>query len=162
MPYGKRAGGNEYFPNAIICGADYQEFPHLNKDRMKTFICDQLKNDSMENLVKEIGNDFDIIIDDGGHNTIAQQTTFGILFPCLKSGGYYIIEDLHTSVWGGWGLPANDENSAYALVLRMQNDKNVETTQIPNEQKKYIKENFEYCEVYDADKNHITSIIKKL
>ena len=43
--------------------------------------------------------DFDIIIDDGGHTMHQQQTSFETLFPRLKEGGLYVIEDLHTSYW---------------------------------------------------------------
>jgi hypothetical protein len=47
----------------------------------------------LQDLINKTGGDFDLIIDDGCHNTIAQQTTFGFLFPYVKNGGYYIIED---------------------------------------------------------------------
>lgn len=42
---------------------------------------------------------FDIIIDDGGHTMKQQIETFKQLFPEMKSGGLYVIEDLHTSYW---------------------------------------------------------------
>lgn len=41
---------------------------------------------------------FDIIIDDGGHTMSEQKESFNHLFRfCLKKGGWYVIEDLHTS-----------------------------------------------------------------
>lgn len=42
---------------------------------------------------------FDIVIDDGGHTMHQQQTSFKELFPKLRKGGIYVIEDLHTSFW---------------------------------------------------------------
>lgn len=40
---------------------------------------------------------FDIIIDDGGHTMEQQQKSLLNLWKFLKPGGYFIIEDLHTS-----------------------------------------------------------------
>lgn len=37
---------------------------------------------------------FDIIIDDGDHNPWAQLLTYYSLFPLLRSGGMYVIEDI--------------------------------------------------------------------
>ena len=51
----------------------------------------------LNHFIEQVGNDFDIIIDDGGHTMNQQITSFKILFPHLKSGGIYVIEDLHTS-----------------------------------------------------------------
>ena len=38
---------------------------------------------------------YDIIIDDGYHGSKHQQISFNVLWDSVKSGGYYIIEDLH-------------------------------------------------------------------
>ncbi len=43
--------------------------------------------------------EFDVVIDDGGHTWKQQIETFEYLFPTLRSGGLYVIEDLHTSFW---------------------------------------------------------------
>lgn len=40
------------------------------------------------------GNGFDIIIDDGDHDPAVQCATFWNLFPLLKRGGTYVIEDI--------------------------------------------------------------------
>lgn len=40
---------------------------------------------------------FDFIVDDGSHRMKDQQLSLKYLFPKLRSGGLYVIEDLHTS-----------------------------------------------------------------
>ena len=62
-------------------------------------------------FIQENGGDFDIIIDDGSHKMNHQQISFDVLFPHLKSGGIYVIEDLHTSVKPLLGAynPQNDD-----------------------------------------------------
>ena len=53
--------------------------------------------------VAEDFDGFDIIIDDGGHSSNQQIVSFITLFPHLKHGGVYIVEDLHVSQhWVGF------------------------------------------------------------
>lgn len=47
--------------------------------------------------------EYNVIIDDGGHNMYEQMTTLTCLWPHVRSGGMYVIEDLHTSYWPGFG-----------------------------------------------------------
>ena len=49
------------------------------------------------NTVNSAQGYFDIIIDDGGHTMKQQITSFTYLLPKVRSGGLYVIEDLHTS-----------------------------------------------------------------
>jgi len=54
-------------------------------------------NSSDITALRELGS-FDIIIDDGSHTTLDQQVTFhGLYDHQLNPGGYYVMEDLHTS-----------------------------------------------------------------
>jgi cephalosporin hydroxylase len=46
---------------------------------------------------------FDMIVDEGGHKMDQQITSFSVLWPHLKDGGLYIVEDTHTSYWPGFG-----------------------------------------------------------
>lgn len=62
------------------------------------FLADQSKPDQLQAVVRETGP-VDIIVDDGGHTADQQITTFVTLFPFLKNGGVYVVEDLHTSFW---------------------------------------------------------------
>jgi hypothetical protein len=46
---------------------------------------------------------FDIVVDDGGHKMHQQIGSFRSLWPHLNDGGLYIVEDIHTSYWPGFG-----------------------------------------------------------
>lgn len=46
---------------------------------------------------------FDLIVDDGGHKMHQQITSFRHLWPQLRDRGLYIVEDVHTSYWPGFG-----------------------------------------------------------
>ena len=50
----------------------------------------------------ELGNPH-IIIDDGSHHVDHVETTLRILWPHLKNGGVYVIEDTHTAYWKSHG-----------------------------------------------------------
>ena len=49
------------------------------------------------------GVEFDIILDDGSHICSDVIETFKFMFPKIKNGGLYVVEDLHTSYWKAWG-----------------------------------------------------------
>jgi hypothetical protein len=59
-------------------------------------------------LARERGP-FDVIIDDGGHVPDQQLVSFLTLFPSLKEGGIYLVEDLHASFWQEF------QNSRYGI-----------------------------------------------
>ncbi|MFN6952622.1 MAG: hypothetical protein ACK4NE_08550 [Albidovulum sp.] len=83
----------EFFPKARIHGLDISDFSWFSAERFTFHRCDM---DSRENIVKAAASmpDFDIILDDASHASHHQQNAFLELFPKLKSGGLYIIEDL--------------------------------------------------------------------
>jgi len=84
---------HDYFSNATIYGIDkrpaWKNIGNYN-NRCKVIIGSS--NDI--STYKEIPNDIDIVIDDGSHKLVDQIKSFGILFPKLKKGGLYIIEDI--------------------------------------------------------------------
>jgi hypothetical protein len=86
----------DYFKNAQIYGADIDKNCLFQDDRIKTFYVDQLNNESIKEMWKNISKDnFDIIIDDGLHSEDASTSLFFNSFHKLKDGGIYIIEDVH-------------------------------------------------------------------
>jgi cephalosporin hydroxylase len=112
----------DYFPNATIYGFDTFEglqgngsrFPDADKffkdwtnnmelqNRIKLYKFDQGKESDLIEFVKLMKNEgieFDIIIDDGSHLMLDQQMTLKHLFQLVKKDGYFIIEDVHSSIY---------------------------------------------------------------
>lgn len=90
----------DYFPNATIHGADISETSRVCEsysNRIKFHILDQRKEAQLKNL--EQFSPFDLIIDDGNHFWMEQILTFKTLFPYVRKGGIYIVEDTTTSYW---------------------------------------------------------------
>jgi len=86
-----------YFPNAEVHGVDSTAFFPPERERLHLHRFHQDDRPAWEALFKdEIKADADIVIDDGSHRMQDQQRTFEIVFPRVRPGGLYVIEDLHT------------------------------------------------------------------
>lgn len=93
---------NDFFPNAMVYGIDIQDpttFEKIeNRKPVKYFRLDGTVLSTFETLLEKTEKQqFDIIIDDASHHMDHQQITLKVAFPFLKSGGIFVIEDLHTS-----------------------------------------------------------------
>jgi len=87
----------EYFPRANIIGVDVDPECHqYQNDRITIEIADQSDVEQLCDITRRHGP-FDIVIDDGSHMWDHQITTLHYLFPHVKQGGFYILEDLDTS-----------------------------------------------------------------
>lgn len=88
---------SEYFKNGSITGVDINpEVVKHSGERIHIEIGDQSSIECLIKLAMERGP-FDVIVDDGSHIWDHQITTLQYLFPFLKSGGIYILEDIDTS-----------------------------------------------------------------
>ncbi|MCX7545261.1 class I SAM-dependent methyltransferase [Marinicella gelatinilytica] len=103
LEYGIGHGGSlqmwkwYFHKKSLIVGVDIKErCKSLEEDRIEIRIGDQGNNETHDKIHEEFGA-FDIILDDGGHHMHEQIVTFEKMFPRLKEGGLYIVEDLHTS-----------------------------------------------------------------
>jgi len=109
MEIGVDRGGSleiwkKYFPEGSkIYGIDIN--PKCNELEFSENIFFHLGNASDRAFMeKTFGNiEFDIILDDGSHICSDVIETFKIMFPRIKNGGLYIVEDLHTSYWKNYG-----------------------------------------------------------
>lgn len=91
----------DYFPNAIIHGIDLYDKSIYNEPRIKTYKGDQGDIRFLHDFAYPI-TPIDLIVDDGSHKCDDQFISFNVLFKSLKSGGYYIIEDLHTAYYNDY------------------------------------------------------------
>ena len=82
----------DYFPNAKIVGVDKHD-RGIQVEGVDIVICSQ-DNPSLSDLLP---GRLDIVIDDASHINALTITTFKNIFPHVKPGGLYIIEDLQTS-----------------------------------------------------------------
>lgn len=94
----------KFFPSATIwfaesdtaCLAKHQET--LSKLNVSIVSGDQANATTLAQWIKETGGNFDVIIDDGGHQNRQIFNSFVVLFKkALKPGGLYVIEDLQCS-----------------------------------------------------------------
>ena len=81
-----------FFPRGLIVGVDIHDKKPHDEARIKTFKGSQSDQVFLERVVSEIGRP-DIIIDDGSHEYKDIVASYNFLFPKLKPGGYYAIED---------------------------------------------------------------------
>lgn len=80
------------------------------EDRIDIEIGDQSDPQLWARVIKSYG-DFDVIIDDGSHIAHHQRTAFLHLWPHLRDGGVYIVEDCHTAYWAEYGGGVRTGNS---------------------------------------------------
>jgi len=91
-----------YFRRGRIFGIDAIDKTALSGGRIQVFHCSQVDAPRLGELARAHGP-FDFIIDDGSHMNAHQVETFGILWPHVKDGGMYIVEDVQTSYWPSYG-----------------------------------------------------------
>ena len=91
----------DYFPNAELYGVDIftrvaQKDVKADKDdRVHLLKADSTKASVTDAVRKKWGDiEFDFIIDDGLHTPDANRLTFKHLYPLLKEGGTFFIEDV--------------------------------------------------------------------
>ena len=137
-----------YFPTAHIYGLDIVDSSAHDTDRITTAIADQADRMQLGAFIEAEGSDFDIILDDGGHTMEQQQISFGFLFPHVRPGGLYVIEDIHTSfpqLWPGYGVEDGGANSTYTMIDRFVRTGAFESRYLTATELEYLTRNVEHC-----------------
>jgi hypothetical protein len=139
----------DFFPNATIYGIDIEDTSQLNSKRLKTFVADQSSREQLKKFIGEYGSDFDIIIDDGGHTMEQQQVSFGYLFNHVRPGGYYIIEDVHTSRYGRkYGVEEGAKNSTLTMIHTYMDEAQIISQYMTAEEGRYLNDNIKYAQLH--------------
>lgn len=94
-PGGSLRAWRDYFPNGKIVGADIQPDTQFSEDRITTVIADSSEKEQLDSALGD--QTFDVIIDDGLHYDETQVQTLSNLWHRVRSGGFYITEDI--TVW---------------------------------------------------------------
>ena len=123
-----------YFPLGEIFSIDIYDKRNLQEKRIRIFQGDQSDSEFLLKLVNEIGF-LDIVIDDGSHINSHVIKSFEILFPYVKDGGLYIIEDLETSYRESYGGDSNNldnPNTSMNFFKSLVDIVNYQDYKIPN------------------------------
>jgi 8-demethyl-8-(2-methoxy-alpha-L-rhamnosyl)tetracenomycin-C 3'-O-methyltransferase len=89
------AAWREYFSQAEIHSLDIEH--KINTVDGITLWQGSQDDPKVLQRIHDQANDFDLIIDDASHVSSLTIRSFEILWPMLKPGGLYVVEDLHTS-----------------------------------------------------------------
>jgi len=157
----------DYFPNSMIYGIDILDMSEMNSKRIKTFVADQGNRTQLKSFIDYSGGNFDFILDDGGHTMKLQQVSFGYLFKHVKPGGYYIIEDVHTSLprlASKFGVEKDETNSTLVMINNFIKMKTIKSKYMTIEEEIYLTKNIDYCILFCKQhgvEHILTCIIKK-
>jgi len=157
----------EYFPNAYVLGLDINQYDLKNEGRITVDYIDQSKKELVDSYAEKMF-DYDIILDDGSHNIHDQQITMSSFFKTIKSGGIFVMEDLHSSievkipekrdVWG-WGDPTKITTLEMLEHFKLTGE--IISDYLSDEEKQYLKDNIASVEIFTNAPTSITSIIYK-
>ena len=84
----------DFFQKAKIYGADIDKNILFKEEKIKTFYVDQTDLKSLGRLYKNVGSNFDLIIDDGLHASYANINMIVGSLKHLKKNGYLVVEDI--------------------------------------------------------------------
>jgi hypothetical protein len=110
---GSMRAWKDFFVNAEIYGIDcrYSPIRRLEAEGGERTHAVRINVEDKEKLARfAVDKQFDIIIDDGSHNNHHQIIAFETLWPTIKPGGYYVIEDTAVS----WN--ENHIHSSYPIL----------------------------------------------
>lgn len=96
---------------AVIVGIDIDErTASLADPGIHVHVGDQSDPAFLGSLIERYGQ-FDIVIDDGSHLPAHQIASLEFLWPHVRDGGVYLVEDLATSYWPDYGGALGEPSS---------------------------------------------------
>lgn len=124
IPGASLRGWKEFFPKALVYGADIDPGALFAEDRVVTFYCDQLDADAIKQLWAQpaLQAGMDVIIEDGMHTFEGSVSFLEGSIGQLRPGGIYVIEDIAKQTLGRWlneletNYPTRFPSHDFALV----------------------------------------------
>lgn len=163
----------DFFQNSNVIGVDIdtsnakKRLENIDKTRIDFVELDQ-SNEAQLDLFASQHSNIDVILDDGCHRMREQQIGLAKLFKCVKEGGIYIIEDLHTSLEAlmpekrifNWGDP--DKTITLLMLEEFQKTGKIKSDYLTDEEIDYLNNNIKEVKIYRNRPDwSITSIIYK-
>jgi demethylmacrocin O-methyltransferase len=104
-----------YFRRALVVGIDIFDKSGIDEPRIATVRGDQSDPDFLRGVAERHGP-FDVVVDDGSHLSAHVVSSFRALWPALRPGGQYVVEDLQYSYSPGWGGDGSDLDSPHTSM----------------------------------------------
>jgi hypothetical protein len=138
-----------YFPKARVFGLDLFDKSALEEERIRIFQGSQDDPAVIERVLAEMGPP-DVVIDDGSHRTAHVRRTFELLFPHVREGGIYAVEDLQTSYWPKFGgsLDLDAPDTSMAAFKRLADGLNHAERIAPGYQPTFLDRNVKAVHFY--------------
>lgn len=149
----------DYFNVGKLVGVDILDLSYIKLKDTIILLCDQSVRADLEAIVEKSYNEFNIIIDDGGHMMHQQQITLGCMFKYLKSGGVFVIEDLHTC--GNSVYTREDDTQTINMLHTFNNTGKIVSNCMTDEEIKYLNNNILEINIEQGNVSEIAFIIKK-
>ena len=140
---------SDYFNKSNIVGLDIENKDY-NIERVEIFCGDQSDKKILNRIIEKYKT-FDVIIDDGSRKNKDVINSFNHLFPYLKFGGLYVIEDLHTSYisnWGGDGVNLNNKKTTMNFIRSLADRMHYQDIDNPFYQKHDFDGLIEFVHIY--------------
>ena len=83
----------DYFSSAEIFGIDIDSNCLFTEERIHTYQCDASNPLALKNLMIQLGNDFDVILEDASHIVEHQIIAANLLPEFLAPNGIFMVED---------------------------------------------------------------------
>lgn len=154
----------EYFSKAQIYTfdiVDMSDHPCItDTNDVFFFQGDQSKREDFIRMHAEFGNlPFDFILEDGSHTEEHQMISLGQLFHYVKSGGFYILEDISIP---GHEVCCIRNDRTYVTINEFINSGNFVSDFVTDEEKEYLESNILKIDLFtDVKDAYMTAIIYK-
>lgn len=111
----------ELFPFGVVAGVDIDPASAWPPDTARV-VMSQDDPGLREAVSVHAPGGYDLIVDDASHIGSLTQATFGLLWPLVKPGRYYVVEDwtsaLGLAEWCPWLISAVHEGAATVTYTR--------------------------------------------
>jgi hypothetical protein len=109
-------GWRELFPKAMVYGADIDRAILFQEDRIMTFYCDQVDPEAIRALWSQPGlcDGVDLLVEDGLHTFDANICFLEGSLHRVRSGGFYVIEDVGTETTDQWRRVLEDYTTRFS------------------------------------------------
>ncbi len=151
-----------YFKNSQIYSADINpDMYSYRSKRLHNFFTDTSSRSSIEKNILKKNIQFDLIIEDASHMLKDQIISLFILFKNLKSGGFFIVEEIDFPEKREDMRVGQEFPDLKTILNKIINKEDFKSKYINENEKNYFLKNFDTIKFYTGNINEIAIIKKK-